>query len=218
MKNHRERKLEPRQERGNVPPWFVPAGPEGPWRTGTGVHAPVRPPAGARACAQKTSRYAIDPNQGSLASDALFYIKSIPEYGNGLKGRSARGRGMRPEACRCVERQAVRMHQMMRRLDVDPGTLIRVGRGEAYGEARKRCLACTATGDCLRWLDGYALEGESPDFCPNLQLFRLLQGRTALMLPLERQVQPGPSGRVSGAPAARLPGGTVAGSNEPATA
>ncbi len=78
---------------------------------------------------------------------------------------------MRTDADRSVERQAVRMHQMMRRLDVDPGVLIRLRRGDAYAEARARCLACTTIGDCLRWLDGYALEVEGPDFCPNLQLF-----------------------------------------------
>ncbi len=78
---------------------------------------------------------------------------------------------MRSYPYRSVERQAVRMHQMMRRLDVDPGVLIRLRRGDAYAEARARCLACTTIGDCLRWLDGYALEDESPDFCPNLQLF-----------------------------------------------
>ena len=33
---------------------------------------------------------------------------------------SARGRGMRTYTCRSAERQAVRMHEMMRRLDVDP--------------------------------------------------------------------------------------------------
>jgi len=63
------------------------------------------------------------------------------------------------------------MHEMMRRLDVDPCAFIRLRRGEVYAEARARCLACNTIGDCLRWLDGYAQEGESPDFCPNLQSF-----------------------------------------------
>lgn len=86
---------------------------------------------------------------------------------------------MRSYAYRIPERQAVRMHQMMRRLDADPGALIRLRNGEAYAEARAKCLTCKATGDCLRWLDGYALEVEGPDFCPNLQLFYPAGGRAA---------------------------------------
>ena len=78
---------------------------------------------------------------------------------------------MRTNTCRSAERQAVRMHEMMRRLDVDPCAFIRLRRGEVYAEARARCLACATIGDCLRCLDGYALEGQSPDFCPNLQTF-----------------------------------------------
>ncbi len=78
---------------------------------------------------------------------------------------------MRSQAYRSVERQAVRMHQMMCRLDVDPAALIRLRRGETYAEARSRCLSCAASGDCLRWLSGGDLETESPDFCPNLQTF-----------------------------------------------
>jgi Family of unknown function (DUF6455) len=120
---------------------------------------------------------------------------------------------MKPEACRSVERQAVRMHQMMRRLDVDPGALIRLRRGDAYAEARANCFACTTICDCLRWLDGYAPEGESPDFCPNLQLFRDLQEHAACLTMPELPVQPDTCGWVSGAPADRLPEGTVAGSN-----
>ncbi len=78
---------------------------------------------------------------------------------------------MRMHTYRSVERQAIRMHEMMRRLDVDPGRFIRLRGGEVYAEARARCLACNTIGDCLRWLDGYAMEGESPDFCPNLRTF-----------------------------------------------
>lgn len=79
---------------------------------------------------------------------------------------------MRSQAYRSVERQAVRLHQMMCRLDVDPAALIRLRRGETYAEARSRCLSCATSGDCLRWLDGYALEAESPEFCPNFKTFQ----------------------------------------------
>lgn len=57
------------------------------------------------------------------------------------------------------------------RLNVDAAALIRLRRGESYAEARSRCLSCLAACDCLRWLEGYAFEGGSPDFCPNLQTF-----------------------------------------------
>ena len=109
---------------------------------------------------------------------------------------------MRPEASRSVERQAVRMHQMMRQLDVDTAALIRLRRGEAYTEARARCLSCTTIGDCLRWLDGYALEGESPDFCPNLWLFLALQAEAPRLQMPERPVQ---SGIAAGFPEPGLP-------------
>ncbi len=72
---------------------------------------------------------------------------------------------------RSQERQAIRMHQMMHRLGVDPVAFIGLDRGEAYAKARSRCLLCATIGDCLRWLDGYEFEGEDPDFCPNLRIF-----------------------------------------------
>ncbi len=78
---------------------------------------------------------------------------------------------MRSQAYRSVGRQAVRVHRMMCRLDVDPAALIRSRHGETYAEARSKCLSCAASGDCLRWLDGCTLEAGSPDFCPNLQTF-----------------------------------------------
>lgn len=74
-----------------------------------------------------------------------------------------------PMYCR-LERRAGRMHEMMRRLDVDPAKLARLRCGDAYGEARARCVSCRATGVCLRWLDAPA-SGGRPEFCPNLALF-----------------------------------------------
>ena len=52
-----------------------------------------------------------------------------------------------------VERRAARMHEMMTRLRVDPGKLARLRRGDAYAEARARCLSCRMSETCLRWLD-----------------------------------------------------------------
>ena len=73
---------------------------------------------------------------------------------------------------RSAERQAIRMHQMMNRLDIDPSVFARLKNGEAYAEARTRCLRCGNIANCLRWLDDYGSPPESPDFCPNLRTFR----------------------------------------------
>jgi hypothetical protein len=70
-----------------------------------------------------------------------------------------------------VERRAVRMHEMMQRLDVDPARLARLRRGDAYAEAHARCLSCRASETCLRWLDGREEGDRRPQFCPNLALF-----------------------------------------------
>jgi len=78
---------------------------------------------------------------------------------------------MRSLMARRVERQARRMHGMMRRLDVDAPALARLGQGDAYLRARSRCLSCGTSDKCLRWLDQAALPGSRPSFCPNLSLF-----------------------------------------------
>ena len=54
---------------------------------------------------------------------------------------------------RRVERQATRMHEVMERLDVDAAALARVRQGQAYADARARCLTCGTSDRCLRWLD-----------------------------------------------------------------
>jgi hypothetical protein len=63
------------------------------------------------------------------------------------------------------------MHEMMRRLGVDPARLARLRRGDAYAEARTRCLSCAVSDDCLRWLDAPSSSGARPVFCPNLAVF-----------------------------------------------
>ncbi len=72
---------------------------------------------------------------------------------------------------RSVERQAIRMRQMMDRLDVDPALLVRSRNGETYAEALSRCLKCVDSTECLRWLDGYLALEDGPGFCPNLKIF-----------------------------------------------
>ena len=71
---------------------------------------------------------------------------------------------------RSVERQAIRMHQMMNRLHVDALALVRLRNGAAYAQARSRCLQCEDVGACLHWLDKGGPIAR-PDFCPNLALF-----------------------------------------------
>lgn len=72
---------------------------------------------------------------------------------------------------RRVERQATRMHEMMERLDVDGAALARSGKGDAYMQARTRCLTCGTSDKCLRWLEREQTPARSPDFCPNLSTF-----------------------------------------------
>jgi hypothetical protein len=63
------------------------------------------------------------------------------------------------------------MHEMMDRLDVDAGRLVRLDQGEAYAEARIRCLDCRETETCLRWLEAFDDFAGRPEFCPNIELF-----------------------------------------------
>jgi hypothetical protein len=74
-----------------------------------------------------------------------------------------------------VERRAVRMHEMMTRLQVDPGKLARLRRGDAYAEARARCLSCKTSEKCLHWLAERTEAELRPEFCPNLALFEACQ-------------------------------------------
>jgi len=82
---------------------------------------------------------------------------------------------------RRVERQAVRMHEVMERLGVDPVALARSQQGDAYAEARARCLFCKSADVCLRWLESHEQPPQQkPDFCPNLPLFEACTGPAEL--------------------------------------
>ena len=72
---------------------------------------------------------------------------------------------------RRVERQATRMHDVMERLNVDAAALARERQGQAYADARARCITCGTSDRCLRWLDNQCAASERPEFCPNLSLF-----------------------------------------------
>lgn len=73
--------------------------------------------------------------------------------------------------CCHVERQASRTHEMMERLAVDAVRLARLRGGDAYAEARMKCLRCVHARECLLWLDADPKSLEEPTFCPNLELF-----------------------------------------------
>src|SRR6516164_4661116 len=71
---------------------------------------------------------------------------------------------------RTEERRATRMHQMMELFHVDVLALLRLRNGDAYAEARSRCLRCDDSRICLLWLDKGGPDA-GPDFCPNLEFF-----------------------------------------------
>ncbi len=71
---------------------------------------------------------------------------------------------------RHVERQARRLSDMIERTDADPSRLVRLRHGDAYVEARTKCIECRDTMRCLNWLALPKRTGERPDFCPNASL------------------------------------------------
>ncbi|MBU2583151.1 MAG: hypothetical protein KJ622_15695 [Alphaproteobacteria bacterium] len=70
-----------------------------------------------------------------------------------------------------VERRARRMHDMITALNVDEIALMRIDRGEAYAQARTKCLRCVCPGECLAWLDAGREKGEPLWYCPNRDIF-----------------------------------------------
>ena len=71
---------------------------------------------------------------------------------------------------RHVECQANRMIDMIQRLGVDTGKLVRLEQGGAYAEARQKCLNCLSARECLSWLRASPPSGERPLFCANFEL------------------------------------------------
>lgn len=80
---------------------------------------------------------------------------------------------------RSAERRAIRMHQMIGRLGIDPVAFTLLDCGDVYAIARSKCLSCATICDCLRWLDSCGFEDENPDFCPNLKIFSALKDSCA---------------------------------------
>ncbi len=75
---------------------------------------------------------------------------------------------------RQVERQAQRMREMVERMGVDAGRLVRQDAGAAYAQAHTRCLNCSTTRACLSWLESGKQAERTPEFCPNAALFDAL--------------------------------------------
>jgi Family of unknown function (DUF6455) len=72
---------------------------------------------------------------------------------------------------RNVERRAVRLQEMMRRLQANPAHLMRTANGECYMEARQKCVTCLSAEECLVWLDSEPDVVGEADFCPNREMF-----------------------------------------------
>ena len=72
---------------------------------------------------------------------------------------------------RRVAQQAQHMTDVMERLDIDPSTAVRQDRGQAYIEARARCLHCQFARECERWLQGAENARDPAYFCPNAAFF-----------------------------------------------
>jgi hypothetical protein len=87
---------------------------------------------------------------------------------------------------RRVERLARRLHDVMERLDVDPRALVRLRNGDAYAEARARCLHCGTSDLCLRWLERPAENAPPPTFCPNLPVLEACRRSVPQELPREQ--------------------------------
>ena len=61
---------------------------------------------------------------------------------------------------------------MIRRLDVDTAKLVKIDKGGAYAEARKKCLNCLSARECLAWVHASPPSGEAPSFCANFRAIR----------------------------------------------
>lgn len=78
-----------------------------------------------------------------------------------------------------VARQAQHMDDMMERLDVDVLAAARHRRGEAYAEARSKCLYCPFARECTRWMQDAAGARGPASYCPNALFFEAFQRHKA---------------------------------------
>lgn len=75
---------------------------------------------------------------------------------------------------RRVQRQAHLFGEMLEHSGADPAAAIREGRGSAFAQAARRCLACPHAAACRDWLDGEN-EAAVPSFCLNAAYLRRLK-------------------------------------------
>ncbi len=69
-----------------------------------------------------------------------------------------------------LEQRAIRMTQLMERLNVDTLQFVRRDQGQACANARVTCLHCSCVQECLQWMRDDSA-GAEPLFCPSLALF-----------------------------------------------
>lgn len=75
-----------------------------------------------------------------------------------------------------IERRALNMPRMMRRLGVDTETAYSSGLGLMMARAARRCSQCRMVGACSDWLSRQATGAGHHEFCPNAELFERLAG------------------------------------------
>ncbi len=83
--------------------------------------------------------------------------------------------------------QTAHIHEMMKRLGIEPGVGVLPRWSLSYATAQRQCRNCLAKGACDQWLDHAADHvAFAPRFCPNADIFFELQSEQPAM----RYVQP----------------------------
>ncbi len=61
---------------------------------------------------------------------------------------------------------------MMERMGANPGVAVRIDKGNAWYEARTKCVSCWHEYECRNWLEGSEVLQGPTDFCPNVAFFQ----------------------------------------------
>lgn len=77
---------------------------------------------------------------------------------------------------RVIRRQRL-MEAMMSASKVDVLAVMRVDEGRAFLEASSKCCDCHNEHKCRDWIQSGERGSETPDFCPNSELFRACKRR-----------------------------------------
>jgi hypothetical protein len=83
---------------------------------------------------------------------------------------------------RWIERQARLFGDMMQRAGADTGTTVREQLDGGFVAACRRCLACSASIDCRRWLESGGADAP-PTFCPNAAFLNQVRAPRGTGLP-----------------------------------